>query len=193
MRGGARWGAGRPGGKIKIETLLHIDVHQWAVAGALVPGTRFISRWRRGDEDIGSIVASMTNRDFLTLQIRFSPDASTEQSIFRSLQLTYTPCHYGGQRVWFRCPHCSRRAAKLYLVRGQWYCRRSLNLAYASQSMNAVDRIHHHIAKLQSRLDEDGEKPKGMHWRTYDHIIERCNEADNALAAACSLRWGRMF
>lgn len=105
------------------------------------------------------------------------------------VHLAYTPCHYGGGRAWFRCPHCARRVAKLYLANGQWYCRRSLNLAYISQSMSAVDRIHHRIAKLESRLNDDGEKPKGMHWSTYNRIVEQYNDTIARLNIMWLKRW----
>ena len=45
---------------------------------------------------------------------------------------TSTPCHFGGERLWFQCPTpgCHRRAAKLYLGARVFACRRCYNLAY---------------------------------------------------------------
>lgn len=46
-----------------------------------------------------------------------------------------TPCNYGGQRWWFRCPACNRRCRILYLAPGSVYfaCRICHDLTYTSQ------------------------------------------------------------
>jgi hypothetical protein len=41
-------------------------------------------------------------------------------------------------------------------------------LAYASEAESRVDRINRRSHKLQSRLGDNGDKPKGMRWRTFD-------------------------
>ena len=47
--------------------------------------------------------------------------------------VTATPCHFGGQRFWFRC-QCGRRVGRLYLPPGQqaFRCRHCFNLTYLS-------------------------------------------------------------
>ena len=51
-----------------------------------------------------------------------------------AVMLERTPCHYGGERVWFRCPRmgCGRRVAILYAAK-YFVCRHCLRLAYESQ------------------------------------------------------------
>ncbi len=46
-----------------------------------------------------------------------------------------TPCHYGGKRWWFICPHCHRRCRIIYLAPGflHFVCRICGNLTYESQ------------------------------------------------------------
>ena len=76
---------------------------------------------------------------------------------------------------------CGRRVAKLYL-RGRYCCRGCHRLTYASQRearcYQAMSRAH----KIQRRLGRPGfaypfpQKPKGMHWRTYDQWQLRFNE-----------------
>lgn len=46
-----------------------------------------------------------------------------------------TPCHFGGQRWWFRCPACSRRCRILYLPfdGSMFACRQCHRLTYPSQ------------------------------------------------------------
>lgn len=48
--------------------------------------------------------------------------------------LTYSPCNYGGARVWFRGPICSRRAAKLFCYGKYFICRKCTGQLYESQS-----------------------------------------------------------
>ena len=56
------------------------------------------------------------------------------------VELTATPCNYGGVRLWFVCPlyiagrPCRRRVGKLYLPPGRRYfgCRHCYNLTYIS-------------------------------------------------------------
>jgi len=58
------------------------------------------------------------------------------------VQLTTTPCNYGGIRYWFICPlskngvYCGRRVAKLYKAPGGDYfgCRHCYNLSYESRN-----------------------------------------------------------
>lgn len=58
------------------------------------------------------------------------------------VQLTTTPCNYGGVRYWFICPlsrngvYCGRRVGKLYKAPGADYfgCRHCYNLSYESRN-----------------------------------------------------------
>lgn len=59
------------------------------------------------------------------------------------VELTATPCNYGGVRLWFVCPlyiagrACRRRVGRLYLPPGGRYfgCRHCYNLTYVSTQM----------------------------------------------------------
>jgi hypothetical protein len=58
------------------------------------------------------------------------------------INLTTTPCHFGGVRYWFICPlstngvYCGRRTGTLYLASGGKYfgCRHCYNLSYESRN-----------------------------------------------------------
>lgn len=98
--------------------------------------------------------------------------------------LTYTACNnYGGSRVWFLCPCCGRRVAKLY--GGAIYaCRHCHKLAYQSQRETRGDRALRKADKLRDRLDwvpgilnGEGGKPKGMHWATYGRMLDQYSKA----------------
>lgn len=56
------------------------------------------------------------------------------------VRLDRTPCHYGGERVWFLCPGCGTRRAILYCVAGRFHCRACHDLAYSSTRESPIDR-----------------------------------------------------
>ena len=65
----------------------------------------------------------------------------------------------------------------LYAPGDLFACRRCFGLAYASQQQAAHDRGLWKAQKIRMRLggggcmaDDFPEKPKGMHWRTYERL-----------------------
>ena len=110
-------------------------------------------------------------------------------------------CNYGNQRYWFLCPAlgCSKRVRKLFLVSGkdglpQYICRHCLNLAFRSQNSTELDRVIDRKWDLVRKLGCDSfnifnqDKPKGMHWKTFNRIREMVEnlheEADRKIGAA---------
>ncbi|MEQ8608374.1 MAG: hypothetical protein RIB49_15970 [Rhodospirillales bacterium] len=100
------------------------------------------------------------------------------------VRLTTTRPNYGGQRWWFICPAKGIRTAKLYLANGgDWFAsRQAYGMAYRSQNECIEDRMASRAHRLRRKLggragfDEPfPEKPKGMHWKTYNGI---CDEID---------------
>jgi hypothetical protein len=96
------------------------------------------------------------------------------EEIKQTIWLTWTSCHYGGQRPWWRCPGCDRRVAVLYGAGERFLCRRCYDLVYPSQRESLADRAMRRGQKVLERLGWHGsllafdpEKPKGMHWKTY--------------------------
>ena len=95
--------------------------------------------------------------------------------------LNRTPCRFGGERPWFICPAkgCHRRVAILYS--GNIYaCRHCHQLAYTSQRQTDYDRAARQAEKIRGKLGWDtgifemeGDKPKGMHWRTFERLAQR--------------------
>lgn len=106
-----------------------------------------------------------------------------------------TQPHFGGQRWWFTCPDCARRATKLYVAPGGrlFLCRQCNGLSYASQRENPMYRALSQAQKVRERLggsistlDPFPEKPRGMHWRTYSRLrakAMRYEDRSNLLAA----------
>ena len=98
-----------------------------------------------------------------------------------SVQLSFTQCKLGGARAWWVCPCCSKRVAVLYGW-GRFHCRGCVNLHYISQSETDDDRTLRRAGKLRKRLGWEpgiinprGDKPRGMHWQTYNQLHARCH------------------
>src|SRR5262249_17717053 len=81
------------------------------------------------------------------------------------------------ERPWFTCSvhsnwrHCGRRVAKLF------GCRHCYGLAYESQQESVHQRGLGKAQKIRLKLggspnmfEQFPDKPKGMHWKTYDRI-----------------------
>ncbi len=95
------------------------------------------------------------------------------------IPFTETPTQFGGSRQWFTCPSCSRRCRIVY---GGCYfrCRKCHGLKYESQYEDPISRATNQRHKLRGRLGQHGsldepfpDKPKGMHWKTYQRLAER--------------------
>ena len=141
------YSSGRVGWRAMCEHLLSIDVRRWARGNYLFSGY-FSWQWTRDGERTGSIsVWGHGDR----IELDYNKDGEKYRY---PVHLTYTPCHLGGSRVWFRCPSisCRQRAAKLYLGSRYFACRRCYNLAYQSQSYSPYDRALMQAGKIRKRL-----------------------------------------
>ena len=66
-------------------------------------------------------------RYLLTLDVR-------GRSVPQLIRISWTKAHLGGERPWMHCPHCQRRAARLYSGLGGYFCRACVgNPPYATQ------------------------------------------------------------
>ena len=181
-RGGHRWGAGRPGWHVKAEHCLRLDVRALARRKVLGVGC-FDWVWKDGHtgERIGAISIA-ARPDSLGLSYTVNGD-----SISDTLRIERTACTLGGTRPWLCCPRCQRRVAVLHLRSGRFVCRACGGVAYASQSEDTMDRLWRRQRKLEARLGEGWQRPKGMHHATrariYDAIIQCEVWRDHALAA----------
>jgi hypothetical protein len=121
------------------------------------------------------------------LSYRIRREGEAWQEIQTPVSLAWTPCYFGNQRPWFRCPGwgCGRRVAKLYLGHGYFLCRRCHDLAYESQRENYATRLVTKAQKIRQRLGGSASlmesfpnKPKGMHWLTYERLRWMAREAE---------------
>lgn len=172
--GGSRYGAGRPGWRRKAEQSLPLDIRRMHRAGAL-------EAWRAGGwvwtnnytgEESGRI-GYASDGDALTLD--YTADGEPKH---QRIAIMRTGCHYGGSRPWFGCPMCWRRVAVLYYRAGRFACRHCNRIAYLTQSYDATGRAWRKQSKIEARLGEDCERPKGMHATTYERLLGNLEECE---------------
>lgn len=113
-----------------------------------------------------------SNSDSLQASYRYR-----NQSYSYPIQLTKTRCNYGGSRHWWLCPKCSKRVSVLYCA-GRYVCRHCIGACYQSQLQQPIDRLFSRADTIRQRLGWQagiahgiGERPKGMHYSTYDRLV----------------------
>lgn len=176
-----------------------LDVRRLERDGLLTAGRWFMWRWSVDGEEVASIQIRV-GEDRVTLNYRARSYGEEWQPLEYPVYLEWTPCHLGGRRAWFRCPArgCGRRVAVLY--GGTIFaCRHCHRLAYASQRETPDDRAMRRADKIRQRLgwepgiaNPEGDKPKGMHWRTFETLTARHDAFAHASWMGMAARLGIM-
>lgn len=168
MKGGNRYGAGRPATKQQTGRVAQLDVRRLARERLLAAGTSTTWKWSNG------LVAAVTVHSHdLALSYRYS-FSDGDRNIEVRIELETTPCGFGGSRTWFACPRCHKRVAILYLW-GWPRCRVCARMAYPSQSEDAIARSWRRTRKLEKKLAPDGgewsyQRPTGMRLATFERL-----------------------
>lgn len=187
-RGGSRYGAGRPGWHVKAEHCRRIDARRWAREGMLHAGRA--GGWGWNDSETGELVASIGYAvSTHSLKLDYKMD---QTPMSQHVPLLTTPCHYGGTRHWFGCPSCGKRVANLFLRHRGFACRKCNRIVYASQSEDGLGRLWRMQAKLEARLEENWQRPKGMHQSTYDLLSDRIFDCEERRDAGLVVLLGRL-
>jgi hypothetical protein len=177
--GGSREGAGRPGWRRKCEQLLWLDIRKLDRAKRLQPGQYFTWKWSRGDEPAG-LIGIRTDIDHVRLIYTWSPYSGDPRSFDYPVQVERTLCHYGGSRSWWLCPRCHSRRAVIYGIArdGRFGCRGCMRLGYCTEAQDTIGRLWRKQRKLEAKLGENYQRPKGMHARTYERIFAKIDEVE---------------
>ena len=191
-RGGSRYGAGRPASHLKTGAAIRLGVRELQRHGAFKCAAATVGlTWSNG-----ATIRAHVESDSVTLEYQFN-FAEGWRDISKRVSIERTPCHYGGARLWFRCPRCQGRTASLYL-RGWPGCRKCSRLVYASQSDDTLARSWRRTRKLERRLSGGtGEwnyrRPKGMRVATFERLKAaywREEEWRDDALALFAARWG---
>lgn len=165
----------------KTEEVHRVDIRFLKKMGYLKPGTYGSLSWNCGGEPTGSIRFE-TKHDAIHLIYKHRRHGEDWQPKNERIVFDWTSCNYGGSRQWLICPHCKKRVAVLYGLDSGFLCRHCYDLSYSSQSEHYLDRLMRKARKIRKRIEnEDGyfEKPKGMHWKTYDELVKQeCEISD---------------
>lgn len=104
------------------------------------------------------------------------------------VKMDKTPCHFGGERWWFKCPQCERRIIHLYLQSHGFLCRHCLDLSYKTRRESLFGRSCIRAEKLVARVGaksvEGMRRPKGMHYKTFNELYSRALDEEIASLAA---------
>jgi hypothetical protein len=119
---------------------------------------------------IGVVVSTFEGEKYVRFYYTVTNRSSGEKTDYDyKVQLTTTPCNFGGFRYWFVCPlskngiYCGRRVGVLYLSPGGSYfgCRHCYSLSYESRNEPRLGRfggigyplkIECQIEKLHSQI-----------------------------------------
>ncbi len=192
------YGSGKQYGASCVEDQLSIDARQWQREGILVAGTSFNASWMRRGKEVGNIGVKVEVGQ-LRLSYSWKKNDGQAESLDYPVELQTTPCHYGGMRYWFTCPAvgCGKRVAKLYLSEKYFACRHCNQLVYHSQRESTYVRAIRNAEKIRVKLDWQpcilnlpGDKPKGMHWKTYLRLMTECRDHANQALLGVNAKMG---
>jgi hypothetical protein len=154
-----------------------LDVHEMYRAGLLKDRSvtlRPLLRWPK---------IETLRADRFVIQVNFC-----NQVVPQYIHITWTGCFYGGARPWFFCAHCRKRAARIFLGMGGYFCRGCLgNPAYESQLRNEKSRDYLRAYRLRERLggsrplDPIPPRPFRMWRRTYNRICAEIERLERPL------------
>jgi hypothetical protein len=110
-------------------TVFMLKKNKYLQYGSFVSGTMRWSRFGEVRQEVSFYV------DFWNTSFCLSHSNKTEYSV----NLTKTPCTFGGVRYWFACPNCYKRVGTLYFTgESPLACRTCWNLSYESNNLSGI-------------------------------------------------------
>ena len=167
-----------------LDDVISIDIRRWNREGLLKPGGYFVWQWMT-NEKVSASIQVWVKSESLVINYGQRVNGGDWQDVEERVHLAYTDCNYGGKRTWFRCPGCGNRAAKLFSRVPYFVCRNCSGLHYQCQSETRLDRSMRRARRFRKKIGASlnltvpiWDKPKGMHWRTYDRLRFRAMNAE---------------
>jgi len=136
---------------------------------------------------VGLLPAGSSVPDHLqaVLEYRAGRAPADVRPITDAIALAQSNRGFAGQSWRFCCPGCARRVADLYPCGDFFRCRKCCGLLYRSQRETRQARGLKKSARIKQQLGGTGEyservpeRPKGMHWRTYQRLLDQVAEAE---------------
>ena len=191
---GRRWGS-----KDTIEDYSRIDVLWMKRRSYLENGSSGSLTWSRNGEAYSTINYRI---EFGTLRLIYKSRHRGEdwQNVDYCIPLSWSDCRFGGSRPYFICQGlgCGKRVQHLYAGNPYFVCRHCMNLGYACQREELLDRASRRADKLRVKLRAEAGilngapymKPKGMHWKTYSRLCKQEEYFRNTSLQAMCDRFG---
>lgn len=115
----------------------------------------------------------------------------------QGIRVSWTRCHFGGDRPWLHCPHCNRRVARLFKGLGGYCCRPCCgNPIYESQRRSTQARAYLQAYRIRQRMDGSRPavdalppRPPGMRQKTYAKLCARISRLEKSLIGSRALRY----
>jgi hypothetical protein len=190
------YGSGRHGNKRAVEDLLMVDIRRWQRECELNSKNSFSWQWTFRGGKKSSIDIQVIDKAEIRFDYRTKSNEGEWEVKNYPVYLEWTQCNYGGERVWFKCPSCYKRVAKLY-GGTLFLCRQCQRLAYTSQRETILDRTTRRVDKVRKKLEweagclnGEGGKPKRMRWTTYFKLYEQHNKHMRNVLGAYRKRFG---
>ena len=190
--GGFTSGRYRTRNRGTVDAACRIDLRFLRKQGALREGHTVSGtlHWTRRGEPSGSmgytVVMDPEDRR-LILSYSTGGEARTV-----TVQLVAVPMRFGGFRYYALCPRTLRRCQVLPVVGGVVACRQAHRLAYASQSMDRLDRLRERVDRYEKRLHEKPRRGRNRVMLT-GKWITASEDFSNLFDAEAMRRFGCLF
>lgn len=142
-----------------------VKLKEFGLLGGCCSTTLTWTRSLSGHKSSIGIVVDVLSEPYVKLSYTVTDRSSGEKTDYDyKVQLTTTPCNFGGVRYWFICPlsrngvYCGRRVAKLYCAPGRNYygCRHCHNLSYESRNecRHGIFGIFGGVLNIDKRIEK---------------------------------------
>lgn len=189
--------------KQEADSLKKISIY-WLKQQKLLEKDCWLSRsivWTHGftgNKSSITIYTSLTSEGHYIQLIYTQTDSTGEKRGFDyKVQLTETPCRYGGSRFWFFCPlivngtYCGRRAATLYKAGDYFGCRSCFSLTYNSRNLSGISKVAGQVISIPEleRLEKETKRKYygGKMTRKYKMYLKK---EEKSLFQLQTMAWG---
>ena len=165
--------------KTTVEDVTQLSIFKLKEFGLLTGYDTRTLMWKwslSGRKSSIGIIVNIEDEPYVKVNYMITDRETDEKADYDyKINLTTTPCHFGGVRYWFICPlsvngvYCGRRVGTLYLASGGNYfgCRHCYNLSYESRNEPRLARpggIGYPIV-AERKIEELYQQIKRWTWR----------------------------
>jgi len=164
-----RWYCSRKRVVEECEELSISRLREWGYLRGQCSGVLNWTWERSGRSNHAGIFTDVTGSPYARMNYQITRRDGQQETYDYRIALAKTPCHFGGERFWFVCPCCGRRAGKLFLGNrdGRFLCRTCQNLSYESRNESRMGRPGGigYIFVVERKIEKLSAKIKRWTWR----------------------------